>query len=253
MTSPETLIPLIIFYSLLVMTIWISMRRNMGLFNQTLIFSIITGIYFLYFITILSEEKTTENIKIQAVSFSTENDPEAEHLLLDLWPEIEKDTSLMNMMKVAYFNKENFEKISNYLQDTYFTGFWKNYHFNLYLCHNDQPLQIGSGTELTQNCFSFFDDRIRKNGHRLTGTNFYFIDNQGGRSYYLCRSFYKSVKNAINGLFIELYSDVNIFQPGYSELLLDKKYHGYAGLKDYSFAKYINGEMVLRTGEFPYR
>jgi signal transduction histidine kinase len=105
---------------------------------------------------------------------------------------------------------------------------------------------------MTQNCFSFFDDRIKKDGHRLTGTNFYFIDNQGGRSYYLGRSYYKSGTNKTNGLFIELYSDVNVFQPGYSELLLDKKYHGYAGLKDYSFAKYINGEMVLRTPEFPY-
>ena len=66
------------------------------------------------------------------------------------------------------------------------------------------------------------------------------------------RSFYQSGKNKTNGLFIELYSDVNVFQPGYSELLLDKKYHGYAGLKDYSFAKYINGEMVLRTGDFPF-
>ena len=43
-----------------------------------------------------------------------------------------------------------------------------------------------------------------------------------------------------------------IFQPGYSELLLDKKFHGYSGLKDYSFAKYINGEIVLKYGEFPY-
>jgi two-component system, NtrC family, nitrogen regulation sensor histidine kinase NtrY len=250
--KPETLIPLIIFYSCLVITIWISLRRKVGLFNQTVIFAILSGIYFLYFITTLSEEKTTENIMIQAFSFSTENDPEAEHLILDLWPEMEKDTSLVNMMKVAYFNKESFEKVSNYLEDTYFTGFWKNYHFKLVLCHNDQPLKIGSGVELTQNCFGFFDDRIRKNGHRLTGTNFYFIDNQGGRSDYLCRSFYKSINSTINGLFIELYSDVNIFQPGYSELLVDKKYHGYAGLKEYSFAKYINGEMVLRTGEFPY-
>ncbi len=54
----------------------------------------IAGIYFLYFITVLSEKKITENIKIQAVSFSTENDPEAEHLLLDLCPVLEKDTSL---------------------------------------------------------------------------------------------------------------------------------------------------------------
>ena len=228
------------------------MKRNVGLLNQTVILSIISGAFFLYFITILSEEKTTENIKIQAVSFSTENDPEAEHLLLDLWPDIERDTTLARMMKVEYYKQEVFDKISDYLQDTYFTGFWKNYNFNLVLCQPDQPLQMGSGNDMTQNCFNFFDDRIKKNGHRLTNTNFYFIDNQGGRAYYLCRSFYQTAKNKINGLFIELYSDVNIFQPGYSELLLDKKYHGYAGLKDYSFAKYINGELVLRTPEFPY-
>jgi two-component system nitrogen regulation sensor histidine kinase NtrY len=250
--KPGTCIPVAVYYSMLVMSVWISSKRNVGLFNQTVIFSIITGSCFLYFITILSEEKATENIKIQAVSFSTENDPEAEHLLLDLWPDIEQDTTLKRLMKVNLINKEIFDKISDYLQDTYFTGFWKNYHLNLVLCQPDQPLQIGNDNDLSQNCFGFFDDRIRKNGHRLTNTNFYFIDNQGGRAYYLCRSFFQSEKNKINGLFIELYSDVNVFQPGYSELLLDKRYHGYAGLKDYSFAKYINGELVLRTPEFPY-
>jgi len=250
--SPSTLFPLAGFFVVLVMSIWISMRKNVGLFSLTIVFSIISGIYFLYFITILSEQKITENIKIQAVSFSTENDPEAEHLLLDLWPQIAKDSLLTNMMKVEYFNKENYEKISTYLQDTYFTGFWKNYYFSLVLCHNNQPLQIGSGVESTQNCFGFFDERIRRDGHRLTNTNFYFVDNQGGRAYYLCRSFYKSLNNSLNGLFIELYSDVNVFQAGYSELLLDKKYHGYSGLKDYSFAKYINGKLVLITGEFPF-
>lgn len=250
--KPGTLIPLVIFYSILVISIWISTRRNLGTFNMTVIFSLLTGVYFLYFITILSEEKASGNIKIQIVSLSTENDPEAEHLLLDLWPEMEKDTVLINMMKVEQFDKENFEKISNYLQDTYFTGFWKNYHFSSWPCQSDQPLEIGSGSDVSQNCFNFFDERIKRDGHRLTSTNFYLIDNQGGRSYYLGRLYYKSMKNKTNGLFIELYSDVNVFQPGYSELLLDKKYHSYSGLKDYSFAKYINGEMVLRTGEFPF-
>ncbi len=57
---------------------------------MTVVFSLISGAYSLWFITILSERKTTENLKIQAVSFSTENDPEAEHLLLDTWPVIEQ-------------------------------------------------------------------------------------------------------------------------------------------------------------------
>ena len=188
--KPGTLIPVLIFYSVLVISIWKSTKNNLGTFNMTVIFSLLTGVYFIYFITILSEEKTTGNIKIQAVSFSTENDPEAEHQLLDLWPAIDRDTSLFNMMRVEQFDKENFEKIYEYLQDTYFTGFWKNYHFNCWPCQNEQPIEIGSGSEVSQNCFSFFDDRIKRDGHRLTGTNFYLIDNQGGRSYYLGRLYY---------------------------------------------------------------
>jgi two-component system, NtrC family, nitrogen regulation sensor histidine kinase NtrY len=250
--KPGTLIPLAIIFCILVLSTWFSTNRNLGPLSITVIFSLISAIYFLYFITILSEKKTVENLKIQSVAFSTENDPEAEHLLLDLFPVIEKDTSLSNMMKAEHFSKDNVEKISNYLEDNYFTGFWKNYHFIVIPCHNDQPIQIDTGSEKSQNCFYFFNERIKRDGHRLSGTNFYFLDNQGGRSYYLGRFYYKSVRNKSNGLFIELYSDPNIFQPGYSELLLDKKYHEYAGLKDYSFAKYINGELVLRTEGFPY-
>ncbi len=248
----EILIPLEIFYIVLTGSIWISGKKNVGIFNTTVIFSMIFGLYSLYFITILSEEKTTDNLKIQAVSFSTENDPEAEHLLLDLWPAISADTILNNMMNAEKFYKEDFDRIYKYLHETYFSGYWGNFNFSIVLCRNDESLRIGPGNDQSENCFGFFDERIKRDGHKLTGTNFYFIDNQGGRSYYLGRLFYKTKWKVTNGLFIELYSDVNVFQPGYSALLLDKKYHGYAGLKDYSFAKYINGEMVLRTGEFPY-
>jgi two-component system, NtrC family, nitrogen regulation sensor histidine kinase NtrY len=248
--SPGVLFPLVLFYSVLVISIWYLMKGKVTMLNMTVIFSLITGLYFLYFITKISEQKLTEDIKIQAVSFSTENDPEAEHLLLDQWPDIVKDTSLIKMMQSNYFDKDNFDKAFSYLQENYFNGFWQNYHLRIVLCQNDQPLQTGD--EKYQDCFSFFDDLIKRNGHKLTGTDFYFIDNQGGRSHYLGRVFYKSAENKTNGLFIELYNDVDIFQPGYSELLLDKRYHGYAGLKDYSFAKYINGELVLRTEGFPF-
>ncbi len=247
-----TLIPLTVFYLLLTCAMWITGRKKTGVFNMTVIFSLLFGLYSLYFITVLSEKKTTENIKIQAVSLSTENDPEAEQLLLDMWPQILDDNVLKKMMRSEIFNTEDYYRIKDYLHDTYFTGYWGNFNSNIVICRYDQPLHVGSGNEIFENCFDFFDKRIKLNGHRLTGTNFYFLDNQGGRSYYLGRLFYKTEKNNTNGLFIELYSDVNIFQPGYSALLLDKKFQNYTGLKDYSFAKYINGEIVLRTGDFAY-
>ena len=98
----------------------------------------------------------------------------------------------------------------------------------------------------------FFNDKIMRSGHKITGTEFYFIDNKIGRSNYLGRFFFDNRNGNTNGLYIDLLNDINLFKPGYSEILLDKKYHGYARLKDYSFAKYVNGEIVLRTGEYPY-
>jgi two-component system, NtrC family, nitrogen regulation sensor histidine kinase NtrY len=250
--DPAALVPLGVFYIVMTFSLWISVIKKTGIFNMTVIFSIIFGVYSLYLITILSEKKTVENLKIQAVSFSTENDPEAEHLLLDMWPVIKNDSLLAAMMKVSYFNKIDVDRISTYLQETYFTGYWRNFNFGIVLCSSDESIRLGQEAVVSKDCFSFYEDRIRRDGHMLSGTGFYFIDNQGGRSYYIGRLFCKSVRGVTNGLFIELYSDVNVFQAGYSELLLDKKYHGYAGLKDNSFAKYINGEIVLRTGEFSY-
>ena len=252
--DPDTLSALSIFWLAVVLSLWMFVRRSSWLFNTIVMLSLISGIYSLHFITILSEEKTTEILKIQAVSFSTENDPEAEHLLLDLWPEISADTLLKSMMSSESFNmtREDADRITNYLSDTYFDGYWGNYNYIITLCSNEELLRIGTGNSVMENCFGFFDSRIKINGHQLTGTEFYFIDNQGGRAVYLGRLFYKTGRRTTNGLFIELYSDVNVFQPGYSELLLDKKYHKYAGIKDYSFAKYINGEIALRTGDFPY-
>ena len=250
--DPGTLIVLELFYVILSFCIWEAAKRNFGIFNMTVVFSLVYGIYCLFFITTLSEEKITENLKIQVVSLSTENDPEAEHLLLNLWPVIEKDNILSVLMNVDHFNKIDSARIHNYLQDAYFTGYWRNFRFSFVLCRNDEPLQIGPGNEMANSCFSFFEDRIHRDGHLLTGTEFYFMENQGGRPYYLGRLFYKTDDNITNGLFIELYSDIDVLQPGYSSLLLDKKYHGYTGLKNYSFAKYINGEIVLSTGDFPF-
>jgi len=248
----DKVVIMVSFYFLLTGSIWIFVRRKTGLFNISAVLSLIFSIYFLYQITVLSEEKINEKLKIQAVTYSTENDPEAEHLLLDMWPVISNDTLLAGMMKLDSFDKIDFDSIEDYLFGTYFTGYWRNFNFSIVLCRNDESIQIGPVDADSENCFSFFEKRIKRDGERLTGTGFYFLDNQGGRAYYIGRLFFNTGRKIVNGLFIELYSDVNIFEPGYSELLLDRKYHSYSGLKDYSFAKYINGEMVLMTGEFPY-
>lgn len=233
---------------------WFLGKRKINIFNSTVLFSFLFGLYSLYVIAINSEKKTNENIKVQALSLSTENDPSAEHLLLDMWPLMTSDTVLYNMMVAEDFNRsqDDVNMITDYLTSAYFTGYWANYNINFVLCRENQLLKIGSGEDDWDNCFDFFNGRTAKYGHRLTGTNFYFIDNLGGRSYYIGVLNFSKDLNTIHGLFIELYSDINVFQPGYSELLIDKKFDDFSGLKNYSFAKYINGLVVLSSGDFAF-
>jgi two-component system, NtrC family, nitrogen regulation sensor histidine kinase NtrY len=246
-----SMVVVFLLYTGLVFLIRAEGKRNMSMLSMVVFFSVILGLYSLFVITRFTVRKTTENLKIQALAFSTENDPEAEHLLLDMWPILKNDPLLIKLINVPDFSPENTNRISTYVHDVYFTGYWGNFNFNLVPCRQDGSLRLTNENK-SVNCFDYFNEKIRKYGHRLTGTDFYFIDNQGGRSYYLGKLEYNVADNITNGIFIELYSDVNVFQPGYSELLIDKKFHGYSGLRDYSFAKYINGEIVLKSGEFAY-
>jgi len=251
--SPELLVPLIVFYILLIAAIRFLITSRSGFFNRIVVLSLMFGIYSLYLITLLSERKTDENIKIQLVTYSTENDPYAEHLLLDMWPKLSRDTVLRQLMNVVdYFEKSDVDRITELLHNKYFTGYWGNFTFNLVLCMKNDSLRIGDRDTRYEDCFTFFDDKLKTSGHQLTGTGFYFIDNKLGRSNYFGRVLFDYGDGRVNGLFIDLYSDINVFQPGYSELLLDKKYHSYARLGEYSFAKYINGNLVLSTGDFTY-
>ncbi|MFN8210147.1 MAG: HAMP domain-containing sensor histidine kinase [Bacteroidales bacterium] len=246
------IVPLILLYSAIVLSIVTAFSLRIGKFNITVIFSLLFGLYSLFYLLNLSREKNDERKKIMAVAYSSEHDPKAENLLLDLWNGLSGDTTLKRILSYDPLQQADVDNISRYLHDKYFGGYWGNFNMSIVTCGNDSPLWITSEQSLVDNCFDFFTERIRKLGHRITGTGFWFLDDQGGRSYYLGQLFYNLNGGRKNGLFIELYSDVDAFQAGYSELLLDKEYYGYVKLKNFSFAKYINGNLVLRTGNFPY-
>jgi signal transduction histidine kinase len=241
-----------LLYFSVVVILWFLSTHGASRLNRSVIVSLVLAIYSLIIIAWFSEKKNEENIKIQLLTYSTENDPTAEHLLLDIWPVISADSTLRRMMDRPYFGTDDFNSILSYLHDRYFNGYWGNYNLNIVLCTRNDSLSVGIQNQLYEDCYSFFEEKIEENGHQLTGTDFHFIDSKQGRASYFGRFLYDFGSSGNNGLFIDLFSDIKVFQPGYSELLLDKKYHGYSKLKDYSFAKYINGDLVLRTGDFPF-
>jgi len=243
---------LMIFYASMLPATWFSLMKKTITFNLILFVSVFFSLYALYYVINLSEQKSLEQRKVLAVAYSTEHDPVAEHLLIDMWPSLSSDTILRKMVCREFATQNEIDTITHYLHNAYFGGYWGNFYLNLVSCRHDSPLWISSEERMIDNCFDFFRERVEKYGHLITGTGFYFLEGQGGRAYYLGRIFYDLPDGGKKGVFIELYNDIDSYQEGYSELLLDKKYQGYSRLKYYSFAKYINGKRVLRTGDFPY-
>ena len=84
--KPDNIYAPLIFWLIINCLLWISFKKNTGKYSITVLVSLFFCLYSLYQITEMSEKKNLEKIKILAVSYSSENDPDAEHLLLNIWP-----------------------------------------------------------------------------------------------------------------------------------------------------------------------
>jgi signal transduction histidine kinase len=248
----STGIPLTLFYLLTLILLRLLYRGRIGLLNLAALFSIGFSVYGTWYISSISLENERENLKVMAVAYAAEHDPAAEYLLLDLNETIHSDTTLQRMMKRRDFGGAEAAEVSDYLREMYFGNYWTNYDFSMIMCNEHSSLRVESDESVVTDCFSFFRERINNEGEPVTGTNFHFINNRTGRPCYMGVFYFPAEGGATNGLFIELLSFVNAFREGYPELLIDQKYMRVMGPREYAFAKYIDGNLVLNTGDFPY-
>lgn len=227
-------------------------RRSYSEISLIIVFSILTGIFATAQIIRFSEVKENRNMKVMAISLANDNDMVAEGMLIDMWPSLKNDTVLSRMISRERISPAETNLVYRYLEDKYFNGYWENYDLNIVICRNDSPLALESTGSSAENCFAWFDGRIRNEGDTITGTGFWFMNNQAGRAWYFSRIFYEASPSVTNGLFVELVSHIETYLSGYPELLLDGSHQRFPKLKDISYAKYSDGLLVLRSGDYPY-
>jgi two-component system nitrogen regulation sensor histidine kinase NtrY len=227
-------------------------RKSHSMMTLILAFAGLTGIFSTALIIKYSVLKEEQNLKVMAISLASDNDMIAEDMLMDLWPELKNDTTLVQMMNKEQFSDADINNVYRYLEDKYFNGYWGNYDLNIVMCRDDSPLIIPSTGSSADNCFNFFNERLKNEGDTITGTGFWFMHNQGGRAYYFSRLIYKNSDSLTNGLFIELVSHIESYLEGYPELLLNAPHQRSPRLRNISFAKYYDSTLVLRSGDYPY-
>ncbi len=240
--------PMVMFAVISSITMLLSPRGNQrhALSFLVLIISI-TTVYTLQLIYSTTVSKEREIQKLLAVSLVAEHDPAAEVFLAEIQEQIYIDPNIPGYLLQPY------EVLEEYLERTYFSGFFRQYDLQITICTGSDSLILHPNQEIVP-CFPFFDEMIGSYGYRLPGTtSFYFLDNLNGRISYFGHIHYPLTSDSIGvSIFLELNSNIPSEGIGFPELLIDQSVRKTASYRRFDHANYYGGELVDRHGNYPY-
>jgi len=214
--------------------------------TSLLIFAVLTAMYINLIAHHYIEKKRSKEQQLWAVNLASERDPAAELFLSDFETNIKSDTVISRYFYPPYFGLES------YLQNTYFTGFWRNYELQITPCSSNDTLLL-EGEEKRYPCMDFFDNMRSTMGVLIPGSNFYFMNQLNGRISYLGQlDFERTATHRPLSLFIELSSKIVPEGKGYPQLLLDEQASRRSSENGFSYAKYFGGKLVDRGGDYAY-
>ncbi len=210
---------------------------------------LITAIITLYSIEVIyktTEKKERGIQKLMAGNLVAEHDPAAELFLVEIQEQINVDPH------IPHYLIPPLEKLDEYLESTYFSGFFRQYDLQITICTGADSVVLHPQNTKAP-CFPFFETMISNQGSVLPGTSFYYMDNMDGRITYFGKLHYPLSADSIGvSVFIDLKSKIQSEGIGFPELLIDKSMRKPSSYKKFDYAKYFGGELVDRHGSYPY-
>ncbi len=213
--------------------------------SYLIIFVSVTAIYSLIFFYHIVNLKEKENQKLFAVTLVAERDPAAEEFLAKTEKQIINDPAIISLLMQNEDPRE-------YIEQKYFSGYFRKYIFEVYICSSVDSLKIPPENQ-TVPCMSYLDGLINDMGVQISGSNFYFMDNMNGRISYSGRLHYQipGIQNGVT-IYIDLDSDLLFEGIGFPELLIDKSITRSENYRKFSYAKYYGGELTDKFGDYSY-
>lgn len=195
----------------------------------------------------MNRELLVENLSFQLLR---EVDPVAEMYLNDIEERILRDVTIRQQLAQPEVNQA---ALRNHLLKYYFYGYWGRYDVQIVPCWPQGNVLVEETGEM-HNCYHYFFENIQEYGHLIDeNSHFYFLDNDNGRVSYLGVYRFFAGHSLETTLFIELNSKPFFEGLGYPELLLSGREQERLNLfSDYSYAKYVDGNLVKRSGSYNY-
>ncbi len=239
--------PLFLILFLCFLFIFDIFKEKINSFQQIFILILFFSFFSTFTFYKYNDTKEKDKRKLLIQKMSAENDPIAEYLFKDVMHKIQSDTLIKKKLKNFYPE----DSIVNYLKSTYFKGYLSKYSEQVTLCKDFQSLILNTNN-INVNCDKYFYDKITLNGFPTQTENFYSLDyGSGSNSYIAVIRYFENENDSLlrTSLYIEMDAKFISKDLGYPELLIDKKLNILHDISDYSYAKYVNKQLVKRFGK----
>lgn len=240
--------PIFLIIYFIILYLFHYFEKKLSIIQRILILILFFSFFSTFTFYKYNDNKELEKRKLLVQKLSAENDPIAEYLFKDIMLKIKSD-SVIHRQISNYYPEDS---IITHIKSKYFKGYLSKYQQQITLCKDFQNLIINSANNINVNCDKFFYDKITLNGYPTQTENFYSLDfGSGSNSYIAVIRFFDDISDSLlrTSVYIELDAKFISKDLGYPELLIDKKLNLVRDLNDYSYAKYVNKQLVKRYGK----
>ncbi len=199
-----------------------------------------------------TEKKEHQSRQVIAENLALDEDPVTDLLFREVEQEMLNDPQLQRVFRNPGTSSP--AMVQKKLEQTYFTGYWDQYRITPYLFGKDSSDLLSQDPGPSRD-FSRLDQMIRERSEKTPlSDNLHYVRDPREKVGHIAKFQYCGTdpEDTEGFLFLEFATKQIPREIGFPRLLLDQGTSREEALLEYAYARYVEGELVDRAGEYPF-
>ncbi len=202
----------------------------------------------------INKQKSDQELKLTAFKLAVDADPVFEFLYADTKLALANDSIILGVLNDERFVPDQAASLlMPYITNEYFTGYFERFDLMLTVCDKDEMLNIQPENYLIS-CFDYFEEMTKTLGEETPTAGLFLVQDNLQGTYYISVLEFKlnDSQGEIIRIYLEFYHKFIPEGLGYPELLVDEDRGIAQDLTKFSFARYANGVLNYKFGNYLY-
>lgn len=207
------------------------------------------SLYTILTVSDLGFRKEIDGSKVWANKLAVERDISLELQLRSIEAKLSRDPIIGAMLGLP---QERYGLIQNRMEELYLKGVSQKYEINITICRPNDMLLDNKWQQMVD-CSAYYNELLSFGVPLTDGSNFFFLNNYNGRVSYLGVMRYANRVQGPITMYIEFESRYTRDVMGHTAVLFDYKPSDNVNMpQEYSYAKYMDGRLVIYKGAYVY-